>query len=140
MMAVMAMLSPRELPDRPRLRVSATVLGAPDPRALAGFYERLLGWTRVADEPEWVMLKPPSGGSGLSFQYEAHYLAPVWPAEPGRPQMTSHLDIAADDLDAAVRWALDQGATLAGHQPQEEVRVLLDPAGHPFCLFPAPPA
>jgi catechol 2,3-dioxygenase-like lactoylglutathione lyase family enzyme len=139
MMAVMTTPSPPERPDRPPLRVSATVLGAPDARALAAFYERLLGWSRVADEPEWVMLKPPSGGSGLSFQNEAHYVAPVWPAEPGRPQMTSHLDIAADDLDAAVRWALDVGATLADYQPQDEVRVLLDPAGHPFCLFPAPP-
>ena len=26
------------------------------------------------------------------------------------------------------------GATLAEHQPQEHVRVLLDPVGHPFCL------
>ncbi|MCI0441488.1 MAG: VOC family protein, partial [Chloroflexi bacterium] len=50
------------------MRVSATVLDAPDARALASFYERLLGWTRVADEPNWVMLRPPSGGTGLSFQ------------------------------------------------------------------------
>jgi len=28
-----------------------------------------------------------------------------------------------------------QGATLAGFQPQDQVRVCLDPAGHPFCLF-----
>jgi len=27
------------------------------------------------------------------------------------------------------------GATLAEFQPQEDVRVLLDPAGHPFCLY-----
>ena len=26
------------------------------------------------------------------------------------------------------------GATLATEQPQENVRVLLDPVGHPFCL------
>jgi hypothetical protein len=24
---------------------------------------------------------------------------------------------------------------VAGHQPQPDVRVLLDPAGHPFCLY-----
>jgi hypothetical protein len=34
-----------------------------------------------------------------------------------------------------VQDALALGATLAAHQPQEEVRVLLDPAGHPFCLY-----
>ena len=32
-------------------------------------------------------------------------------------------------------WALKAGAVLAEHQPQQDVRVLLDPAGHPFCLF-----
>ena len=35
---------------------------------------------------------------------------------------------------AAVEDALGKGATLAEHQPQDDVRVMLDPAGHPFCL------
>jgi hypothetical protein len=43
-------------------------------------------------------------------------------------------DIAVDDLAAAVADALALGATLAEFQPQEDVRVLLDRAGHPFCL------
>jgi hypothetical protein len=30
---------------------------------------------------------------------------------------------------------LAQGATLADFQPQDDVSVCLDPAGHPFCLF-----
>jgi hypothetical protein len=51
--------------------------------------------------------------------------------------MMSHLDIAVEDLEAGVAWALAAGATLADFQPQERVRVMLDPAGHPFCLFPA---
>ena len=51
--------------------------------------------------------------------------------------MMIHLDIAVEDLDAAVAWARESGATLAEHQPQDRVRVVLDPAGHPFCLFPA---
>jgi len=46
-----------------------------------------------------------------------------------------HLDIQVDDLDAAVEHAVAAGARLADHQPQERVRVMLDPAGHPFCLF-----
>ena len=29
----------------------------------------------------------------------------------------------------------NQRATLADFQPQKDVRVLLDPAGHPFCLY-----
>lgn len=130
---------------RPRTRLSATVLGAPDPRALAGFYERLLGWTVVSNEPAkpgappedgWVTLRPPGGGTGLSFQYEPHHVPPVWPPEPGAPQMMMHLDIAVDDPEEGVRAATALGATLADHQPQEHVRVMRDPAGHHFCLFP----
>jgi catechol 2,3-dioxygenase-like lactoylglutathione lyase family enzyme len=127
----------------PRARVSAAVLGSSDPRKLAAFYERLLGWTRVADEPArpgappedgWVMLRPPTGGTGLSFQFEPGYVRPTWPPEPNKQQMTMHLDIAVDDLDEGVAWAVDAGAALADHQPQTHVRVMLDPDGHPFCL------
>jgi hypothetical protein len=46
-----------------------------------------------------------------------------------------HLDIRVGDLEPAVAWATEAGAVLAGYQPQEDVRVMLDPAGHPFCLF-----
>jgi hypothetical protein len=49
--------------------------------------------------------------------------------------MMSHLDIAVEDLDAGMAWAIDAGATLAAHQPQRHVRIILDPDGHPFCLF-----
>jgi hypothetical protein len=49
--------------------------------------------------------------------------------------MMVHLDIKVDDLDQAVAWATEAGATLADFQPQNHVRVCLDPAGHPFCLF-----
>ena len=45
-----------------------------------------------------------------------------------------HLDVQVGDLDDAAAEAVALGATLAGHQPQDHVRVLLDPAGHPFCL------
>jgi catechol 2,3-dioxygenase-like lactoylglutathione lyase family enzyme len=119
----------------PRLRLTSTVLGAPDPRALAAFYQRLLGWRIAADEPEWVTLQPPGGGTGLSFQLEPLHVPPVWPATPGEPQMTAHLDIAVDDLAVAGAHAETAGAVLADFQPQEHVRVYLDPAGHPFCLY-----
>ena len=49
--------------------------------------------------------------------------------------MLMHLDIEVDDLDAAGAQAVAAGATLAEFQPQDDVRVFLDPAGHPFCLF-----
>ena len=59
----------------------------------------------------------------------------MWPSEPGKQHTTIHLDIAVKDLSAAVTWAIEAGAALAEYQPQEHVRVMIDPAGHPFCLF-----
>ena len=52
-----------------------------------------------------------------------------------RQHITAHLDIAVSDLDAAEAWAISMGAELTAFQPQDDVRVMLDPAGHPFCLF-----
>ncbi len=123
---------------QPRMRISATVLGTPDPPTLGAFYARLLGWAVVENHPGWVRVKPSDGGTGLSFQEEKDYIPPVWPPKPGAQQMMTHLDIAVEDLEVAVAWALEAGATLADFQPQAHVRVLLDPAGHPFCLFPGP--
>lgn len=120
---------------RAALRLQGIVLDTPDPVALAAFYVRLLGFTYRSEDPDWVVLLSPDGGAGLSFQREDAYVAPVWPAGPGDPAMMVHLDVEVDDLTAAVAWAQECGARLADHQPQHDVRVCLDPDGHPFCLY-----
>ncbi|WFE32951.1 VOC family protein [Micromonospora sp. WMMD975] len=120
---------------RPRLTLTSTVLDAPSAQELAVFYERLLGWSRRDDEADWVFLVPPDGGAGLAFQDEPAYVRPVWPAGPGDPPMMLHLDIKVDDLVAASAFAVSLGATVADYQPQDDVRVHLDPVGHPFCLY-----
>ncbi|MGV9502751.1 VOC family protein [Streptomyces sp. NPDC003642] len=61
-------------------------------------------------------------------------MPPVWPSGPGRQQMMVHLDIEVDDVARETARALTLGARLAQFQPQDDVRALLDPAGHPFCL------
>lgn len=119
----------------PRLRLAGTVLSTRDARGLASFYERLLGWRRRADHEGWVILRPDGEWAGLSFHDDVEYVPPVWPSTPDDQQMMVHLDIATDDLDGAVAHAIACGAVLSGHQPQADVRVLLDPDGHPFCLF-----
>ena len=123
------------MPDAPRLSLSAVTLNAPDPQALAAFYARLLGWPMSTIEQDWVVLTNPDGGVDLSFHIEAQYVRPVWPAKAGEQQMMAHLEIAVDDLDAACAHAQACGATLAAFQPQDHVRVHLDPDGHPFCLY-----
>jgi catechol 2,3-dioxygenase-like lactoylglutathione lyase family enzyme len=117
------------------MTLTSTVLGTPDPRKLADFYHRLLGWPIKTDENDWVTLRPDGGGPGLAFQAEPDHVAPVWPAGPGDQQMMMHLDIEVDDLAAAGAVAEQAGARLAEFQPQDDVRVYLDPAGHPFCLW-----
>jgi catechol 2,3-dioxygenase-like lactoylglutathione lyase family enzyme len=122
----------------PRLRLAGTVLATRDAQALAAFYERLLGWPRLADEPTWVVLREHPTAHGISIHEDAHYVPPVWPSQQEEQQIMVHLDIATDDVDAAVAHALECGARVADHQPQPWVRVMLDPDGHPFCLFQTP--
>ena len=142
-------MTPPAHAGRGAARFVAAVLGAPRASELAAFYSRLTGWPVAVDEGEWAMVRDPRGGAGLSFQTEEGYVPPVWPEQPGAQQMMIHLDLAvpasviapgaeasAADLDAAVETAIALGARLAEHQPQDGVRVLFDPAGHPFCLFP----
>ena len=111
------------------------VLEAPDAGALARFYASMLGWPIASEDADDAAIGVPGTSSYLSFQSAPDYVAPTWPAEPGRQQMMMHLDIAVDDLTAAVADAVELGASVAGFQPQDDVRVLLDPVGHPFCLY-----
>jgi predicted enzyme related to lactoylglutathione lyase len=121
--------------DRPTMELTATVLDTDDVKLLSEFYLRLLGWSLEKDElPDWRTLKAPEG-AGLSFQLEPGHQRPVWPASPGQTRMQTHLDILVQDLEQAVAWAQECGAELADFQPQEGVRVMQDPSGHPFCVY-----
>lgn len=115
------------------------VLDAPDAHELAGFYARLLGWPVEVDEPDWVLLRAPDGATSLSFQTEEIYARPRWPDRDGQ-QMMLHLDFQVADRTTAGAHAIACGATLAEYQPQDDVRVYFDPAGHPFCLWIETPA
>ncbi len=125
-----------------RFEMCNTVIGAPFARDLARFYAGLLGWSVGvdSDDGDWIILRNPDGGPGLSFQSEEGFTAPTWPPAPDHQQMMMHLDIGVaggtGELEAAVARAVELGATPTAHQPQRDVRVMLDPAGHPFCLFP----
>ena len=116
-------------------RFPTIVLDCPDPRALATFYGTMLDWkvdTANADESNgWVDVKADSGQC-LSFQGVENYRAPVWPGQDVPQQM--HLDVVVDDLDTAEAELVALGATKHQHQPGTTFRVMLDPAGHPFCL------
>lgn len=111
------------------------VLEAPDAHELAMFYSSLLGWPIAKEDQGGAAIAVPGTTSYLSFDSSPGYEPPTWPAEPGRQRQMMHLDVGVEDVAAAVEAALGLGATLAQFQPQEDIRVLLDPAGHPFCLY-----
>ncbi len=126
--------------SRPALRWTTVCIDCGDAERLADFYCRLLGWQVTArDGPGWVQVGDPAGGVGLNFQAEHWYRPPTWPEQPEEPTKMLHFEILVDDLEAAVAHATAVGATVAPHQPpdrdQRGLRVMLDPAGHPFCLF-----
>jgi catechol 2,3-dioxygenase-like lactoylglutathione lyase family enzyme len=129
--------------DEPRLAIRTVNLDCADAQAMARFYEGLLGWERTYDEGTWVLMRDPAGGTGLSFQVTDGYELPVWPEEPGRQQKMIHLEIivqpSTEDGQAALAQAVARaeafGGTLAAYQPREDLRVMLDPSGHPLCLF-----
>lgn len=128
-------------------------LDCADALAMARFYGGLLGWEPTAVEPGWVLMRhPEAGGTGLSFQETEDYQRPTWPEEPGHQQKMIHLELlvnppGADDeagyseelgqaaLEDALQLALSLGGTLAQPQNRPDLRVVLDPSGHPFCLF-----
>lgn len=134
-----------------RARLSGAVIGCGDAFELAEFYATLLGWNvvdRSAAAPGvWALVRSPSGEHKLEFQREQPFVPPVWPTVEGQPQMGMHLDIAVENLGDGddrhrryfefVDHAVSLGARVADHQPHpEHFTVMLDPAGHPFCLFP----
>lgn len=118
-------------------------LDCADAHEMARFYGGLLGWKPTAVEPDWVLMRDPGGGTGLSFQQIEGYERPTWPEEPGRQQKMIHLDVKVEYSDGdgeaalaeAVALALSVGGTLAEPQFRPDLRVILDPAGHPLCLF-----
>jgi catechol 2,3-dioxygenase-like lactoylglutathione lyase family enzyme len=111
------------------------VLEAPDPGRLLHFYSDLLDVPIHHEDDGGGVLDFGQGVAYLSVQRAQVYQPPVWPPMPSTQGMQLHLDFEVSDLGAATEHAVELGATLAEVQPQQDVRVLMDPAGHPFCLY-----
>lgn len=119
------------------MKLGAIVLDCGDAEVLSDFYARLLGWKKTRYDEEWVFVASEAGeGLPLVFQQVEGYTPPTWPAAPGAQQQMLHLDFYVDEVAPAVERALACGAVLAATQADPAWRVLLDPAGHPFCILP----
>ncbi|WP_406688513.1 VOC family protein [Saccharopolyspora sp. ID03-671] len=119
------------------LTLAAYAIDCADPRRLAEFYGRLLGW-RIDEEESgdrWVELADPSGGAPLAFQLDPHHKPSTWPS-PEVPQM-AHLDVRVGTLDEGHERAIAAGAVQLpqpADQRDARFRVYADPEGHPFCM------
>lgn len=107
--------------------------------AEVAFYRDLLG-TEVAEREEWwAALQDPQSGLWLNIQAEDWYVPPVWPEDVPAQAKMMHFEVRVSDVDAAVGRATSFGAREAPSQSSgrdpSRLRVMLDPAGHPFCLW-----
>jgi catechol 2,3-dioxygenase-like lactoylglutathione lyase family enzyme len=120
-----------------KITLTAVSLDSSDFRKLSDFYVKLLGG-RVVREfgGHGVAVGVPGLDIQLNFQNADGYEPPVWPEEPGKPQQMAHLDFLVENLEEAVNRAVELGAKKAPQQFIPEISVMLDPAGHPFCLIP----
>jgi catechol 2,3-dioxygenase-like lactoylglutathione lyase family enzyme len=111
--------------------LAAVALDSPDPQTLARFYRDILDAEIIWESDDFVALK--AGKIALTVQRIADYQTPTWPENSIPKQM--HLELQVDDLDSAQTAVLAAGGRKAETQPSpERWRVLIDPAGHPFCL------
>ena len=121
-----------------KIKIYSFTVDCKEPYALAKFYAMLLNWEIVFYDEEWACVGAPEAEQGtypgITFQRNPEYQPPVWPEEPDAQQQMAHLDFAVNDLEKAVQYAIHCGATVAEEQFSEGWRVMLDPAGHPFCL------
>lgn len=121
------------------LRCVGIALDCADPDELGRFYQRLLGATVVWASDDSVGLRLPGSAIVLQLMRVDDYRPPTWPHSTVPKQM--HLDLTAGaELDGPEASAVALGAQRVAHQPDpQRWRVLLDPAGHPFCITTVTP-
>lgn len=123
-----------------KIKLYAFTIDCKEPHELAKFYARLMNWEVREFDENWAGVHPPGAQHGgypmMLFQRNPDYVPPVWPEEPEAQQQMAHLDFAVNDLEKAVKHAIECGATMADQQFSDDWRVMFDPAGHPFCLCP----
>ncbi|MFD5558682.1 VOC family protein [Streptomyces sp. NPDC127068] len=116
----------------PAIRLMSIDFDCPDPVELGRFYGAALGLPVIYSSDDFVLLGR-EGAPGLGFIRDADYRRPTWP-DPAQGKQ-AHMELNVDDLEAAHARLLALGAVEPAVQPHTgQRRVLLDPAGHPFCI------
>lgn len=85
------------------------------------------------------MLRGTPLDMGINVQAQDWYTRPEWPERGGVQAKMMHFEVQVDDVDTAVEMVVSLGGQQAEPQPPDRdrrtLRVVLDPAGHPFCLW-----
>ncbi|MHA6764839.1 VOC family protein [Streptacidiphilus sp. PAMC 29251] len=116
-----------------RMKLTAINFDCADPQALAAFYQQVTDFEPHPESDGEFAGLTRADGLFFGFQRVDDYRPPEWPGQAVPQQF--HLDFAVDDLDEAEAMLLELGAAKPEYQPDSDRwRVLLDPAGHPFCL------
>ena len=113
----------------PKIELAEITVDCRDPQLVGSFWSALLGAPLRVPLDGWLRLGPlTEGGPVLNFQ-------PV--PEPKQGKARLHLDLATDDLQAAVATVVELGGRdLEQRHEYDEgtVTVMADPEGHEFCL------
>lgn len=115
-------------------RLEGVAIDCGDPEPLVEFWSNVLGVEVKQREDDWIVLAPPSAG--------APHLAFQTVPEPKVAKNRLHLDLAVDDLRAAVDAVETLGATRVGSVVEEDggrFQVMADPGGNEFCLIESDP-
>jgi catechol-2,3-dioxygenase len=119
-------------------RLAAITFDCAEPGELGRFYAALLDLPVLWISERTVALGH-EGEPFLAFTRIENYCPPTWPE--GDVPKQAHLELGVDDLDTAQAEIVGLGARVAPLQAApDRVRVLLDPAGHPFCITTLAPA
>ncbi len=117
------------------LRAQCLLIDTTDPAALAGFYERALGWRRTFDDADEVVLEPPLGSREDGIVPDLLF-SRVSEGKRGKNRL--HLDLRPDvDQAAEVARLESLGATRVdiGQGEDKTWVVLADPDGNEFCVL-----
>jgi predicted enzyme related to lactoylglutathione lyase len=114
------------------LDVSGITVDARDPNRLAAWWGQVLGWETEGR----ICRPPPAGGKRIEFM-------PVEDEKQVKNRV--HLDLATEDVQAAVDRLVSIGATVAWEEKFRDGLgyrnvVLRDPEGNEFCVGGPPSA
>jgi hypothetical protein len=117
----------------PLVELAAITIDCGDPAPMAAFYAAAFAAevSHADDTGAWIHI---SADLLVLVRTVDDYQPPAWPATDIPLQM--HFEMWVDDIEEAETRLRELGATTPDFQPLREHGnlVMLDPAGHPFCI------